>query len=150
MSKRDPGLFLFDTFIAITKIEHTVSNFNTPDDLKHDYLSWDSVMREYTIIGEATKHLISNDLLDKDKQRIVDFRNLIVHHYFGIDEDAVWDTTKEDLPLFQSIIIEHIKNMDQTLYQELYGDFLLENKHLAFVIQALEGLKISTFAHRFQ
>ncbi len=39
MSERLIELFLFDIFIAITKIEQTVSNFENSDDLKHHYLS---------------------------------------------------------------------------------------------------------------
>ena len=55
MSERLIELFLFDVFIAIAKIEHTVSNFKNPDELKHHYLSWDSVIGEFEIIGEASR-----------------------------------------------------------------------------------------------
>ena len=52
MSKRDLELFLFGILVAIVKIKKSVSHFNNPNDLKHDYLSWDSVMREFQIIEE--------------------------------------------------------------------------------------------------
>ena len=73
MSKRNIELFIFDVFIAIVKIEKTASNFTNADDLKHDYLSWDSVVREFEIIGEASKYLIGSALLNQESQKVVDF-----------------------------------------------------------------------------
>ena len=33
-----------------------------------------------------------------------DIRNRIIHHYFGIDYDIVWDTVKTDIPLLKEAI----------------------------------------------
>ena len=41
--------------------------------------------------GEATGKLLKYDLLDEEYKRVVDFRNHIVHGYFGIDEEIVWE-----------------------------------------------------------
>ena len=30
-----------------------------------------------------------------------DIRNKIIHHYFGIDYDIVWDTVKTDIPVLK-------------------------------------------------
>ena len=90
MSKRVYELFLFDIFVAICKIEVTVARFETAQDLLHDFISWDSIIREFEIIGEATNICIRENLIDGKYRVIVDFRNKIAHHYFGIDEDAVW------------------------------------------------------------
>lgn len=58
MSKRDVELFLFDVYIAILKIEHTISQFDNSQELLHNYTSWDSVIREFEIVGEATNQLL--------------------------------------------------------------------------------------------
>ncbi len=141
MSKRDIELFIFDVLVAIVKIEETVSHFTNADDLKHNYLSWDSVIREFEIIGEASKHLINNSILDKEKQHVVDFRNLLVHHYFGIDEDAVWMVVKKDLLDFKEVIIISIKELDEEIKRELIEDFIEENGYLNFVVRELEDLR---------
>ena len=68
-------LFLLDIVVAIYKINETIKGFNSANDLKHHYMAWDSVIREFEIIGEATKNLINSELLDNSKREIVDFRN---------------------------------------------------------------------------
>jgi len=141
MSKREIELFIFDILIAILKIEETVSRFNNADDLKHDYLSWDSVVREFEIIGEASKYLIRDSVFDTEKQKIVDFRNVLVHHYFGIDEDAVWNVVKKELPGLKTIIFQHIEKLPPDLKRELIEDTMEENNHLDFVINVLNELK---------
>jgi len=141
MSKRHAELFLFDIVVAIAKIEETTSHFSDADALKHNYLSWDSVIREFEIVGEATKHLIAYEILDSEKQKIVDFRNLLVHHYFGIDEDAVWMIVSKDLIEFKQVIFQSIDIMSNKLKDELLEEFLEENSHLAFVIKELKTFR---------
>ena len=145
MSKRDLELFLFDILVAIVKIEKTISHFDHADDLKHDYLSWDSVIREFQIIGEATKHLIGNSILAEETRQVVDFRNLIVHHYFGIDEDAVWGIVHKNLADFKKMIILKIEIIDPSLKEELIDALIEENSYLDFVVKEFEVLKGSEY-----
>ena len=53
------------------------------------------------IIGEASKNLPEN-FREKYKEvewkRIAGTRDKIIHHYFGIDLNTVWDIVKKDLP----------------------------------------------------
>ena len=65
MSKRTIAFFIFDIFIAILKIEYTSSNFTNSQDLLHSYTDWDSVIREFEIIGEASKHLLKEGVISK-------------------------------------------------------------------------------------
>lgn len=85
MSKRLIELFLFDIIVAISKIEHVASSFDSADDLKYDFMAWDTVIREFEIVGEASKHLLESRLLESDHRPVVDFRNVLIHEYFGID-----------------------------------------------------------------
>ena len=36
--------------------------------------------------------------------KIIAMRNIIIHEYFGIDMNLVWDTIKEDLPVLKKQI----------------------------------------------
>jgi len=111
MSKRNIEFYFIDIFIAIYKIELYTSNFSNGEDLLHSLLEWDATIRELEIVGEATNSLIKLEVLENKKYRkIVDFRNTIIHGYFGIDEDEVWNVITEKLVPFteelKSIIIK--------------------------------------------
>ena len=108
--------------------------------LQHDFVSWDSVVREFEIIGEATNVLIKNAILNKESQIVVDFRNLLIHHYFGIDAEEVWNVIDHDLNEFEHLVVGKIKSIDLPLKDELLEDVFETNKHLDFVIMKLKEL----------
>lgn len=35
-------------------------------------------------------------------------RNVLIHHYFGIDRDAVWNVVKRDLPDLKNQILSRV------------------------------------------
>jgi uncharacterized protein with HEPN domain len=110
MSKRDMTLYIVDIFIASNKISRYIINFNNADSFLWSELEWDARLRELQIIGEATnKLLIAGIIEDKSFRRIVDFRNLIIHGYFGIDEEEVWGVATDKLPLFIDELREIVK-----------------------------------------
>jgi uncharacterized protein with HEPN domain len=135
---RGTELFILDIYIAILKIKKVASKFDNVQNLLHSFTDWDSVIREFEIIGEASKYLIRDKLITKDYQIIVDFRNQISHGYFGIDQEVVWAVIHTDLKDFENIIIELINKLEQK--QELIDSFIEDSKYLDFVVQALEAL----------
>ncbi|WP_277640155.1 hypothetical protein [Wolinella succinogenes] len=86
MSSRVAELFLFDILVAMLKIEEVANRFENAQNLKHDFMAWDTVIREFEIIGEATSKLIKTGLLDEESSIVVqkikdiedDLRNEIV------------------------------------------------------------------------
>jgi len=87
MSKREPTLYFIDIFIAFNKINRYTQRFVNSQDFLHSELEWDATIRELEIIGEATNNLLNLGLINSKHRRIVDFRNQIIHGYFGIDEE---------------------------------------------------------------
>jgi len=140
MFNRTYELFLFDVFIAIVKIEKTVDKFDNAQTLLHDYNAWDSVIREFEIIGEATNYLIKNNILDETSRVVVDFRNLLIHNYFGIDAEEVYDVVKSDLPNFKSLITDKLSQIDNDLKNDLIEAYMQSNSYLEFVKLSLENL----------
>ena len=67
----------------------------------------DAVVRNMEVIGEA-----ANRLPDEFKERhsdiewykVVGLRNRIVHEYFGIDLEIIWQILQRDLPSLQSSV----------------------------------------------
>lgn len=96
--------YIVDIFIAIDKIKRYCKPFSDAEAFLHSELEWDAVIRELEIIGEATNKLLQNNLLDTQYRMIVDFRNQIVHGYFGIDENIVWEVVTTLLDEFKSTL----------------------------------------------
>ena len=137
---RDIELFIFDVYIAILKIKEVSSKFSNVQDLLHNFTHWDSVIHEFEIIGEASKYLLRDNLLTKDYQVAVDFRNQITHEYFGVDQDVVWAIIHTDLDQFENIVLELIRNIKSDLKKELIESFMEDNKYLDFVAKELRAL----------
>lgn len=66
-----------------------------------------SFVRSLEIIGEATKN-ISRDLKDEHPEiewkKIAGMRDKLIHYYFGVDWDVVWDVIKNKLPIYKQQI----------------------------------------------
>ena len=93
MSKRDNPLLLQDIRSSISKIFDYTKDF-TFDSFTDHFMVQDAVVRNFTIIGEAISRLPENFKQQYPRiewQVIKDFRNRIVHDYFGIDLEIVWD-----------------------------------------------------------
>ena len=112
--KRDIELFIVDIFISIQKIKDYTSSFNNPTDLLFSCLHWDATIRQLEIIGEALNKLLEDEKFaaqsPKYFRRVVNFRNNIVHGYFGIDTDEVWNVITIHLDSLQNDIKNIIKN----------------------------------------
>lgn len=69
-------------------------------------------VRSLEIIGEASKN-ISEELKSKyshvDWRKIAGLRDKLIHHYFGLDWDIVWDVIKNRIPSLESEIAAILK-----------------------------------------
>ncbi len=84
-----------------------------PDFFKSDLLQvW--VLYHIQVIGEAANG-ISPEFQEQYTaipwKDIIAMRHLLVHHYFGIDLDEVWDTARDDLPRLHKEIARILEKM---------------------------------------
>ena len=66
-----------------------------------DLKTQDAVIRNIEIIGEATKNLsdeIRNKYPEIPWNHMIGMRNRLIHGYFDVNLDIVWDTIRSDLP----------------------------------------------------
>jgi len=106
MSERNLSLLLLDIKVSISKIlEYTAGM--TFESYEADSRTKDAVERNFEIIGEAASRIPDDfkKLHPTIEWRIIkDFRNFIIHEYFGINNQIVWDTIQFRLPdLLQEI-----------------------------------------------
>ena len=133
-------MFMFDILIAILKIKKTIEEFNDVQGLVADYKAWDSVVREFEIIGEASKYLLKTNLIDKEYQVVVDFRNKIIHGYFGVEADIIWYIIHNELGDYCQTILQLIDNIERGLKQELIDSFIEDNRYWDFIVIPLQQL----------
>lgn len=69
----------------------------------------DALMRTLEIIGEAVKHLSEVSRQAKPEipwKRIAGMRDVLIHHYFGVDAATVWETATQHVPVLLAAIEE--------------------------------------------
>jgi uncharacterized protein with HEPN domain len=83
-------------------------------DLYDDFMYRFSVERQLEIIGEAANNL-SSDLISQYSnvpwQQIISFRNFIVHEYFGLDLELIWNVIDIHVQAFKLQVENILKQM---------------------------------------
>ena len=92
-------MLLEDMLESALKIKRYTTNLDF-DSFLNDEKTIDAVVRNFEIIGEAANR-IDPDYRMKNPEiewkRMRGFRNRIVHDYFGIDYEIVWEIIENDL-----------------------------------------------------
>lgn len=103
MYNRPVHLLLEDIFEAIKKALRYTNGF-TYEAFINDDKSIDAVVRNLEIVGEAVRRLpedFKGKYPDIEWEKIVGLRHRIVHDYFGIDLEIIWQILQKDLPEFK-------------------------------------------------
>lgn len=106
MSKRGDKLYFEDIITSIEKIDAYVGGMNF-ESFSKDGRTIDAVIRNLSVIGEAVNNLSENSKVNNPEVpwgEIIGMRNKIIHEYFGVDEETLWKTIKEDLSAFRKLL----------------------------------------------
>ncbi|MDI6889895.1 MAG: DUF86 domain-containing protein [Thermodesulfovibrionales bacterium] len=86
---------------------------------KNEDMRSSAVIRKFEIIGEATKN-IPEDIKQMYPQipwkDMAGMRDRLIHFYFGVKYDLVWNTIKTDIPRIKPLInkmLEKLKGMQK-------------------------------------
>ena len=93
-------MYLQDILVAMTRIAEYLEGY-TFDQFKKDYKTVDAVIRNFEIIGEASRKLpdhIKDNNPDLPWDEMYLLRNKVSHEYFGIDYEIIWDVCINHLP----------------------------------------------------
>ncbi|MCG2717230.1 MAG: DUF86 domain-containing protein [Nanoarchaeota archaeon] len=110
MFKRNITLYLEVIKNSIKKIEKYTKELSF-DDFSNNEKTVDAVIRNLEIIGEAVNN-IPKEIKVKYTfipwNKIIGMRNKVIHEYFGIDLEILWETIKKDIPKLK----KEIKKLD--------------------------------------
>ena len=100
MPPREWRLRVEDILEAIARIERYVEGL-TLEQFRTDQKTVDAVVRNLEVIGEAVRYLPTDlESLPDDVPwaDIAGMRNILIHQYFGVDLEIIWQTLTQDLP----------------------------------------------------
>jgi uncharacterized protein with HEPN domain len=113
--KRDSRLYLDDILDAVEKIENYVEGL-TFEQFSEDSKTVDAIVRNFEIIGEATKR-IPSETKDKYPQipwkMMAGTRDKLIHEYFGVNMQVLWKAVKEDIPPLKRSIKQLLQKIDK-------------------------------------
>jgi len=111
MSKRSDIDLLEDILICMEKIQTYVDGV-TYDQFKNDSKTQDAIVRNIEVIGEAVKKLsdaFKTRYPSLPWKEIAGTRDRLIHGYFGVNIDIIWEIATIDIPKLKSDV-EKIKN----------------------------------------
>jgi uncharacterized protein with HEPN domain len=93
-------LYLEDIHLSMTRILDYAEGMDLLE-FKQSCITVDAVVRNFEIIGEASKSLpdhIKEKYPEIPWEKMYGLRNLISHEYFGVDYEMIWEIIISDLP----------------------------------------------------
>lgn len=111
-NERDSFLYLEDIARSMARVREYIHGIGFQD-FKRDYKTVDAVIRNFEIIGEASKN-VPKQLKEKyghiPWEEMYRLRNRISHEYFGIDYEIIWEIASINLPQNLADILAIMEN----------------------------------------
>ncbi len=115
MKKRDYGDFIQDIIDSVNDIGNFIEGMDFEEFIK-DKKTIYSVIRAIEIIGEATKNVpeqIKKRYPEVPWKKMAGMRDRLVHEYFGVDMEILWETAKEDVPQLEVPVSKVLEDMEK-------------------------------------
>ncbi|MBU1071145.1 DUF86 domain-containing protein [Patescibacteria group bacterium] len=111
--KKNPKVFLQHILESISEIEKYTKNISETKFARSTQIQ-DAVIRRLEIIGEAAKNIpdnIKKCYEDIPWKKITGSRDVLIHGYFRVDIESVWDTVTKDICKLKKDIKKIIKEL---------------------------------------
>ena len=101
--KKDDSVYLHHIIDAFVQIEYYADGVSQEEFLRNRLLQ-DGVIRQLEVMGEAARNL-SDDLRNEHPEipwrQMVGLRNRMIHAYFNIDLQIIWEIVQGDMPVLK-------------------------------------------------
>ena len=105
---RDYDVYLEDILGAIEKVARFTAGMSC-EQFAEDAKTFDAVVRNLEIIGEAAKRLpeeIRSQSPQIEWRKVAGLRDILIHKYSAIDVDIIWDVVQNKLPTLRQQVRE--------------------------------------------
>ena len=109
---KEDRLYITNILECIERIESYIAEGR--DSFLKSRMIQDAVIRNFEVMGEATKRLsqeLRSDNSDIPWRQMAGFRDMLIHDYSKIDVGEVWAVIDQDLPMIKPRLVELLEQV---------------------------------------
>lgn len=95
---------------AVANIEEFLSGVNSSEDFTSNKLLCHAVIYNLQCIGEGS-YMLSRTFVaahpEIDWEAIAELRHILVHDYYNVDMNTIWEILKKDLPMLKEYLLSN-------------------------------------------